>query len=30
MLLMAVGAFVYGFSVLVVFGRGWLFSLVRG
>ena len=29
-LLMAVGAFVYGFSVLVLFGRGWLFSLVRG
>jgi putative peptidoglycan lipid II flippase len=28
-LLMAVGAFVYGFSVLVLFGRGWLFSLVR-
>src|SRR6266481_5957595 len=29
-LLMAVGAFVYGLSVLVVFGRGWLFSLMRG
>ena len=29
-LLMAVGAFVYGFSVLVLFGRGWLFSLMRG
>jgi putative peptidoglycan lipid II flippase len=28
-LLIAVGAFVYGFSVLVLFGRGWLFSLVR-
>jgi putative peptidoglycan lipid II flippase len=30
LLLMAVGAFVYGLSVLVLFGRGWLFSLVRG
>ena len=30
LLLMAVGAFVYGFSILVMFGRGWLFSLVRG
>src|SRR5436305_1626996 len=29
-LLMAVGAFVYGFSVLLLFGRGWLFALVRG
>src|SRR5277367_1687011 len=29
-LLMAVGAFVYGFSVLVLFGWGWLLSLVRG
>jgi putative peptidoglycan lipid II flippase len=29
-LLAAVGAFVYGFSVLLLFGRGWLFSLVRG
>jgi putative peptidoglycan lipid II flippase len=29
-LLIAVGAFVYGFLVLVLFGRGWLFSLVRG
>src|SRR6266481_6380413 len=30
LLLIAAGAFVYGFSVLVLFGRGWLFSLVRG
>jgi putative peptidoglycan lipid II flippase len=30
LLLVAVGAFVYGFSVLVLFGRGWLFSLIRG
>src|SRR5437868_6749750 len=29
-LLMAVGAFVYGLSVLLLFGRGWLFALVRG
>ena len=29
-LLTAVGAFVYGFSVLLLFGRGWLFALVRG
>jgi putative peptidoglycan lipid II flippase len=29
LLLTAVGAFVYGFSVLLLFGRGWLFSLVR-
>jgi putative peptidoglycan lipid II flippase len=29
-LLMAVGAFVYGLSILVLFGRGWLFSLMRG
>ncbi|WJR76297.1 murein biosynthesis integral membrane protein MurJ [Bradyrhizobium sp. NP1] len=28
--LIAVGAFTYGLSVLVLFGRGWLFSLVRG
>jgi putative peptidoglycan lipid II flippase len=28
-LLTAVGAFVYGFSILLLFGRGWLFSLVR-
>src|ERR1700688_3748331 len=30
LLLAAVGAFVFGFSVLLLFGRGWLFSLVRG
>jgi putative peptidoglycan lipid II flippase len=29
-LLTAVGAFVYAFSVLLLFGRGWLFALVRG
>jgi len=29
LLLIVVGAFVYGFSILVLFGRGWLFSLVR-
>src|SRR6478752_1961014 len=29
LLLIAVGAFVYGFSILLMFGRGWLFSLVR-
>jgi putative peptidoglycan lipid II flippase len=29
LLLIAVGAFVYGFSVLLLFGRGWLWSLVR-
>jgi len=23
------GAFVYGFSILVLFGRGWIFSLIR-
>jgi putative peptidoglycan lipid II flippase len=30
LLLAAVGTFVYGFSILLLFGRGWLFSLVRG
>src|SRR6266480_1236521 len=30
LLLAAVGAFVYGLTVLLLFGRGWLFSLVRG
>jgi putative peptidoglycan lipid II flippase len=30
LLLVAAGAFVYGFSLLVLFGRGWLFSLIRG
>src|SRR5664279_6162348 len=28
-LLIAVGAFVYGFAILLLFGRGWIFSLVR-
>jgi putative peptidoglycan lipid II flippase len=27
--LMAIGAFVYAFAILLLFGRGWLFSLVR-
>jgi putative peptidoglycan lipid II flippase len=30
LLLIAVGTFVYAFSILVLFGRGWLFSLRRG
>jgi putative peptidoglycan lipid II flippase len=29
LLLIAVGAFVYGVSILVLFGRGWIFSLLR-
>jgi putative peptidoglycan lipid II flippase len=29
LLLMAAGAFVYGVLILLLFGRGWLFSLVR-
>jgi putative peptidoglycan lipid II flippase len=29
-LLTAAGLFIYGFSILLLFGRGWLFSLVRG
>ncbi|KWV59515.1 multidrug transporter MurJ [Bradyrhizobium macuxiense] len=29
LLLVAVGLFVYGFSVFVLFGRGWLFALRR-
>ena len=29
LLLMAVGAFVYGILILLLFGRGWLFVLVR-
>ena len=29
-LLTAAGAFVYGFSILLLFGRGWLFALMRG
>ncbi|KJC55674.1 multidrug transporter MurJ [Bradyrhizobium sp. LTSPM299] len=30
LLLIAVGAFVYGFCILTLFGRGWLFALRRG
>ncbi len=30
LVLMAAGALVYGLSILLLFGRGWLFSLVRG
>src|SRR5882724_8371184 len=30
LLLIASGAFVYCFSVLLLFGRGWIFSLIRG
>jgi putative peptidoglycan lipid II flippase len=30
LLLLAVGAFVYAFSILVLFGRGWIFALLRG
>ena len=30
LLLVAVAAFVYAMLVLVLFGRGWLFSLLRG
>src|SRR5438105_944026 len=30
LLLIVVAAFVYGFSILVLFGRGWMFSLVLG
>jgi putative peptidoglycan lipid II flippase len=30
LLLIAVGAFVYAFSILLLFGRGWIFSLIRG
>ncbi|MFL6836779.1 MAG: murein biosynthesis integral membrane protein MurJ [Bradyrhizobium sp.] len=30
LLLIAVGTFVYALSILVLFGRGWLFSLRRG
>lgn len=29
LLLIVVAAFVYGFSILLLFGRGWIFSLVR-
>ncbi|MGH6708052.1 MAG: murein biosynthesis integral membrane protein MurJ, partial [Bradyrhizobium sp.] len=30
LLLMVSGVFVYGLSILVLFGRGWIFSLIRG
>jgi putative peptidoglycan lipid II flippase len=30
LLLTAAGLFIYGFSILLLFGRGWLFSLIRG
>src|SRR5882672_7853423 len=30
LLLIASGAFVYCFSILLLFGRGWIFSLIRG
>jgi putative peptidoglycan lipid II flippase len=29
LLLIVAGAFVYGVLILLLFGRGWLFSLVR-
>jgi putative peptidoglycan lipid II flippase len=29
LLLIVAGLFIYGFSILLLFGRGWLFSLVR-
>ena len=29
LLLIASGAFVYGVLILLLFGRGWLFSLLR-
>ncbi len=29
LLLIVAGAFVYGGSILLLFGRGWLFALVR-
>ncbi|MGL4312387.1 MAG: murein biosynthesis integral membrane protein MurJ, partial [Sphingomonas sp.] len=29
LLLIVVAAFVYGFSILLLFGRGWIFSLLR-
>ena len=28
-LLIAAGAFVYGVAILLLFGRGWIFALVR-
>ena len=30
LLLIVTGTFVYGFSILLLFGRGWVFSLIRG
>jgi len=27
---MVSGLFVYGFSILVLFGRSWIFRLIRG
>jgi putative peptidoglycan lipid II flippase len=30
LLLIAIGTFVYCFSILLLFGRGWIFSLIRG
>jgi len=30
LLLMVSGLFVYGFCILVLFGRGWIFRLIRG
>jgi putative peptidoglycan lipid II flippase len=30
LLLIASGAFVYCFCILLLFGRGWIFSLIRG
>jgi putative peptidoglycan lipid II flippase len=29
LLLIVVAAFVYGFLILLLFGRGWIFSLLR-
>ena len=29
LLLIVAGAFVYGVSILVLFGRGWIFALIR-
>jgi putative peptidoglycan lipid II flippase len=30
LLLMVTGLFVYGVCILVLFGRGWIFRLIRG
>ena len=30
LLLTVAGLFIYGFSILLLFGRGWLFALIRG